>query len=59
LEEVKKKRMEKELGIDMGTELENKTQEDTVSVTPIAPINDIQINISKGGVENADISTGE
>lgn len=59
LEEMQKESMEQEFGIDVGTELENKTQEGTVSVTPIAPINDIQINISKGGVENADISTGE
>lgn len=34
-------------------------KEDKISVAPIAPIKDIQINSSTGGVENADIGTGE
>lgn len=59
LEEKQLESVEQEAVTGMGTEAENRKQEDKVSVAPIAPINNIQISISTGGVENADISTGE
>ena len=62
LAEVEKEqagRIEQEMDMGTGTEFEKRKPEDKVSVTPIAPINDIRINVSTGGVENADISTGE